>query len=273
MKIFDYDSAIFEMGILKETKTLTDELNFTETDVSKIDNGIFSAHEAYRKAQIIQASYTVSRDAGLLLDKLVREKRSLKVQADLRRNEIHNRLELLNSPLAEYLCSCADEGINRLRASIIFRRKGINKNMFTDEKTSAVESNSGVISVVREKLLGFKAEIRSLIHSPASEIQAAVQSFSEEINLVDLRQTETVEMSPSSAKDFEGSLTGTSSGPPPPQFSNTHIAPVSDPISNFLEGRWTKLKEAVGFQPGKHLDDGLYREPVTTAYLKKISKK
>lgn len=254
MKILDYDEAIFEKGIVKETEKLTGELHSQEVDSSRGDDLIFGAHEEYRKAQVVQASYTVIRDAGLLLDKLIREKRNLKVQADLRRNEIFRRLEEINSPLVEYIASCADEGIRRLQTTIIFKRSGIEKNSFTDKRVTPVLTNFEIISLVRESLLGFKAEIRSMIHSAGAEIQAVVQSFSEAINLVDLKKVEEISMSPEAAREFEDSLKGTSSGAPPPQFPISHIGPAPDPVSNFLEGRWNKLKEAVGFQSGVYAD-------------------
>ena len=163
--------------------------------IEEIEERIWLAHKANRRAVAI-GNDRESRETGITLQKALDEKRSLKFQVSHQRDENNGQLERVNTPVINHAYFLIDQEIARLNALRILRavdRKTV-YGEYRDKIIRTVETNRAAVAKIQALLLDAKNKIRSIQHSPISEILSTVEDLEAKVNQIHLKQVEKVEM-------------------------------------------------------------------------------
>ena len=172
--------------------------------IKEIETRIGAAATAYRMATDIGNAQEI-RKAASELEKVKKERWSLKFQREQAIKELRNPIEQLNFPLIEQVCFLIDQEIDCLPKQRIL--------MVTDTMMTLDPLNQGVVRVVqtnrrgigevRALLMDGKSKVKGMRHSSISEILSFIEGLEEKINKVDLKKCESVRMRDNEFHDEE----------------------------------------------------------------------
>lgn len=204
MKIFDFDSEIFTEEAMEESQRLINEWE------------------------------EIGRGAS------VGDRR----QSKIRRESAYNKIQEFNRPILNYLRECVNEGFKRLSGMEVFRHLKTDVRYTDDKPRVLVETNQKVIGEVREALRLFLDKLRGMSQASLKVIQSEAQAMSERVNLINLKESETVTMGQEAFRDRDRALRErgiTSSSipsppsPPSPASSFARMEIVEKEVKNTIK--------------------------------------
>jgi hypothetical protein len=229
MRIFDWETTIFEEGTLECERLLAERGKIS----SAPPEGNSELCELWHRSDDLEKSLAapgVIDEARRNYEQAKNREISIRNQKSLRRDQINRELEKINGPIISYLCECADQGISKLRGLIFFDRGAMTVSL-DDHHRVSIRTNLTTIAAVRELLIRYKPKIKNLLHGSLAEIQKETETTAEEVNVKNLKVDEQIPMSPSIAREIELELKGESPGPIPPSV-------LRDAQRGQLQERW-----------------------------------
>ena len=242
MKIFEFEEDFFSDWV-EESDRLAREKDEIPSPGENGNPELWEAFQKWEAAKISLASPSVIDRAGRGYMKIRNEEMALRTQNSIKKNELNRALETGNRPVIDYLIGVTDEGLNRLRRSIIFDRRRREKNYIEGTQKIKVETNLGKINGAREALLAFKSRVRDLLHSPCAEILNEARHLKKELAEIDFRKTEEIEIPPFFATEIENSLKGEASLPPSPElYRQAERGRIEESLDSVL-GKFDRIKK------------------------------
>ena len=188
---------------------LVDQLNQLNVEGEKmvvkqkeIEERIWLAHEANRRAIAISNDLE-ARETALILQKAKGEKRGLRLQESQKKEKVRRQLEFLNAPLIEQVRFLIDGEIVRLHGQRILK---VTDTKMTNDPliqgvVRVVQTNRRGIDQVRMLFLTVKEKVCGMCRSSIQEILQSIEVVEEEVNTINLKQCDEVQMRDSEYHD------------------------------------------------------------------------
>jgi hypothetical protein len=205
----------------------------------EINEEIWAAKQGYDKA----VGLRMNKEAQEMVTALEKKKKklaALEYERSHPREEARKEIERINAPLIEESLFLIDQFLDRLPGKRVLR---VIKQLMTNDPLimgmiKVTQTNRVAIAKVRELLLNSKKKIQKMKYSPISEILLFIEGVEGEVNKVDLKQCDEVQMRDSEYHDEMVLMEEKKS----PSFSPQYYKAAQ---RGFLEDEFDNLKQKV----------------------------
>jgi len=240
MKIFDYNSSIFNEGAEKLDKIISELRKLSTLSTSEFDEEIFRCHERARFCDIVGATGIELSETRKAEQEAPKKKQLFTVERQNKKDELRREAAVITRPWIEYLGGCVDGSFFNIKNQIHFEFGWSERALFSDKSMVTVETNLDKINEARRILLGFRTKVRDMLHCTTQEIRTEVEGIDEKVNSLDFKKCETIPMTIQEAKQFERDLKPS----PPPIPRETYEYAQKGVIADKWEDTLMKFEQA-----------------------------